>query len=305
MPSQEQEPPPQPPPQLHLQPSIHPGTVGGSKLTECLQIGRPMKMDHDVPVFPDDELASCDGHGTMDALALSRDLEHAGIANCFCGVSALIFYGAGRVRHDWEIAVSAGLLDRAEAHIRTRVDDGTYMCVLPWPYAQPESLAHTFPRFKGVGINFYFSLFSDKYFHIDITCREPANLQCSPNGLPYPTLAALLQSCLETYDRVALADAIDVSDVSDEWGQLHLDLDGTIDLTWARWKNERMAAAEARGFPVMGRATTVPFEKRALWDLMVTNKDARRGWTQPPELFATRFRLHNSPDPSTQPRIAC
>ncbi|EPE02258.1 hypothetical protein F503_08570 [Ophiostoma piceae UAMH 11346] len=234
---------------------------------------------------------------------LSRDLERVGITNCFCGVSALIYYGAGRIRDDWWIAVPADLLDRAEAQIHTRVDDGTYMRVLPWPYAQPECLAHTFPRFKSVGINFYFTLFPDKYFHID--CRKPTNLQRSPNGLPYPTLAAFLQSCLETYDRVALADAIDASDVSDEWGQMYLDLDGTIDLAWARWKNERMAAAEAHGFPVLGRATTVRFEKRALWDLMVTNKGTRRGWTQPPELFATRFRLHNSPNPSKKLRMAC
>lgn len=281
----------------------HLGTVNFSQLTKCLRICRPTKMDHDVPVFPDDKLASAGGHGTMDALALSRDLECAGITNLFCGVSALIYYGAGRIRDDWWIAVPADLFDRAEAHIRTRIDDGTYMGVLPWPYAQPECLAHTFPRFKGVGINFYFTLFPDKYFHID--CSDPVNIERSPNGLPYPTLATFLQSCLQTYDRVALADAIDASDVSDEWGQENLDLDGTIDLDWAHWKNECMAAAELRGFPVMGRATIQPFEKRSLWDLMVTNKGARRGWTQPPELFSTRFRLHKSPDPSKKLRVAC
>ncbi|CAK7227933.1 hypothetical protein SCUCBS95973_006711 [Sporothrix curviconia] len=287
------------------QPPIQPwATNPDAKLPERLRRLRPMKMDHDVPVFPDDKLASNGGHGTMEALALSRDLEdNAGIPNCFCGVSALIYYGAGRMRDDWWIAVPADLLDRAEAHVRTRVDDGTYMSVLPWPYAQPGCLAHTLPRYKTVGIGFYFTLFPDKYFHID--CSVPANLERSANGLPYPTLAALLQSCLETYDRVSLADAVDGSDVSDEWGQAHLYLDGTIDLDWARWKNERMAEAEARGFPVMGRATTARFEKRALWDLMVTNKGGRRGWTQPPELFATRFRLHNSPDPSKRLRISC
>jgi hypothetical protein len=44
------------------------------------------------------ESASCGGHGTLEMLEVSRVLEGNGILCAFCGVSALIYYGAGRVR---------------------------------------------------------------------------------------------------------------------------------------------------------------------------------------------------------------
>src|SRR5690349_14470446 len=44
------------------------------------------------------ESASCGGHGTLEMLEVSRLLEENGILCAFCGVSALIYYGACRVR---------------------------------------------------------------------------------------------------------------------------------------------------------------------------------------------------------------
>ena len=44
------------------------------------------------------KLASNGGHGTLEALRVSQILDDRGIPCCFCGVSALIYYGAGRVR---------------------------------------------------------------------------------------------------------------------------------------------------------------------------------------------------------------
>lgn len=38
------------------------------------------------------------GHGTLEALEVSRVLEDAGIICCFTGTSALVYYGAGRIR---------------------------------------------------------------------------------------------------------------------------------------------------------------------------------------------------------------
>ena len=42
--------------------------------------------------------ASNGGHGTDDALRVTQILEKFGIPCCLVGISALIFYGAGRVR---------------------------------------------------------------------------------------------------------------------------------------------------------------------------------------------------------------
>lgn len=50
------------------------------------------------PSFPDDKLVSFGGHGTLEAKEVIRILEDAGIISCICGVGALMFYGAGRVR---------------------------------------------------------------------------------------------------------------------------------------------------------------------------------------------------------------
>jgi hypothetical protein len=48
--------------------------------------------------FPDDKLASFGGPGTLEVKKVVRNFKDAGIVSCVCGVEALIFYGAGRVR---------------------------------------------------------------------------------------------------------------------------------------------------------------------------------------------------------------
>lgn len=59
---------------------------------------RPKAPDWDPEDDMDLEPASCGGHGTLEMLELSRLLEENGIICAFCGVSALIYYGAGRGR---------------------------------------------------------------------------------------------------------------------------------------------------------------------------------------------------------------
>lgn len=51
------------------------------------------------PTYSPDEVPSCGGHGTYEMLEVTRFLEQHGIECCLVGVSALIFYGAGRVRN--------------------------------------------------------------------------------------------------------------------------------------------------------------------------------------------------------------
>lgn len=59
---------------------------------------QPKAPDWDPEDDMDLEPASCGGHGTLEMLELSRLLEENGIICAFCSVSALIYYGAGRVR---------------------------------------------------------------------------------------------------------------------------------------------------------------------------------------------------------------
>lgn len=54
-----------------------------------------------TPTYTPDEAPSCGGHGTFEILEVTRFLEQHGIECCLVGVSALIFYGAGRVRNVW------------------------------------------------------------------------------------------------------------------------------------------------------------------------------------------------------------
>lgn len=51
-----------------------------------------------TPTYTPDEVPSCGGHGTLEILEVTRFLERHGIECCIVGVSALMFYGAGRVR---------------------------------------------------------------------------------------------------------------------------------------------------------------------------------------------------------------
>jgi hypothetical protein len=44
------------------------------------------------------KLASCGGHGTLEILKVTQDLENNSIPCCLVGTSALIYYGANRIR---------------------------------------------------------------------------------------------------------------------------------------------------------------------------------------------------------------
>ena len=48
-------------------------------------------------VEPQDVKASCNGHGTLEILELTKILEEAGIPCCLVGVSALRYFGVPRM----------------------------------------------------------------------------------------------------------------------------------------------------------------------------------------------------------------
>ena len=188
------------------------------------------------------------------------------------------------------------LLDKAEAVLRAckNADESdVYMFVPSWPLVQPGSLYHTWKRFKPVGIDLYFSLLSSDDVHLPCA---PSTVFRSPRGLPFPKLEALAQSFLDTHDMCSLADLVDGTNVTKEWGHENLDLDGTNDVEWARRKN---ADVKDDGITPYVIACTLPMarsEKRPLWEAIVDRKESRKDWKFPKHLFDTRFRLKGQPD---------
>ncbi|KAJ2899147.1 UDP-glucose 6-dehydrogenase [Zalerion maritima] len=260
----------------------------------------PDVMPHPpIPKFPNDSLASFGGHGTLEALQVTDMLEQEGIPACMCGVSALIYYGARRLREDWEICVPDVNFKQAENLFKSASCSAEYIQMPSWPYHQVGSLQHTYPRFKKKGIAFKFVLIPDWDAHFEC---DASNFQISSNGLSYPRLDVLLQSLIDTQDKLALIDLIDGTDLSEQWGHDHLCLDGTTDLEWAKKKNKQIVEANGGNAYTALAVSTQNISRKDLWDSLVRKKGARRGWKTPDTLFSTQYRLHGSPDPWTQDR---
>jgi hypothetical protein len=71
-----------------------------------------------------------------------------------------------------------------------------------------------------------------------LPCTPLSIDKCLQTSLPYPKLDVYIQSLLECHNTVDLCDAVDGSNVSEDWGYNHLDLDDQADLEWLRLKNK-------------------------------------------------------------------
>ncbi|KAJ5915226.1 hypothetical protein N7454_011121 [Penicillium verhagenii] len=255
-----------------------------------------------APTYSPDEVPSCGGHGTLEILEVTRYLENHGIECCIVGISALMFYGAGRARDEWELCVPDDKVSEAISLLSDDSMASKIHAVPPIPIPQPSSLSHTYSRFKGRGVHFYFLIVPAYHVHIP---SGPFRIRRSLNGIPYPTLQALMQSFLDMNDDVSLCDCIDGSNMSEEWGVQNLQLDGTNDLEWTRKMNIGAAdAARGRGWLFVHYFPTSTISRREHWESRVRSKKARLGWTTPDAIFDTRFRLKGSPDPWTQKLIS-
>ncbi|KAI0205495.1 hypothetical protein F4808DRAFT_472195 [Astrocystis sublimbata] len=245
-----------------------------------------------VPLEGDDEKpASNGGHGTDDALRVTRILEDANIPCCLVGISALIFYGAARTRPDWEICVPTGLIDKATELVQSEPHSSEYCMVEPWSHPS-SSLLHTYNRFKGRGTDFHFILVPANDVHI--VC-EPSNLTRSLRGLPYPRLDVYIQSCLDTGDRLQLCDVIDGTDLPEQWGEDNLDLEGFNDMEWSKGINKR-GMEFANGKFAHWAPSTKKMKKRDMWQSLVRSKNDRLDWTKPSDIFITQYRIRGEPD---------
>ncbi|KIL91287.1 hypothetical protein FAVG1_04901 [Fusarium avenaceum] len=244
----------------------------------------------------DEEQASNNGRGTDDALTVTRILEASDIPCCLVGISALIFYGAARVRPDWEIGIPAELVGKAAQLLQSEPHSANYSLVEPWQHPSM-SLLHTYHRFKGKGTNFYFILVPAQDVHI--VC-EPSNITRSLRGLPYPKLSVFIQSCLDTRNELQLCDVVDGTDLPEQWGEENLELEGYNDVEWAKDINKRGCEFENGKFAHWSPfAWDAPKSRRDMWQSMVRTKKDRLDWTKPDHVYITQYRIIGDPDPWT------
>lgn len=107
-----------------------------------------------------------------------------------------------------------------------------------------------------------------------------------------------MQSLLDTKSGVDLEDLIDGMDLSEEWGEQNLDLEGHTDTEWLEGIIDALQKDGRDEMSIWIDPDPVP--RRQLWQEFVQNKQRRMGWKYPPEIYATRFRRHGSKDPRTR-----
>jgi hypothetical protein len=134
--------------------------------------------------------------------------------------------------------------------------------------------------------------------HMD--CK-PENFEISRVGLPFPRLDVHVQSLLDMNSLVDLTDLLDGMDLTEEWGEQHLKLDGTFDLEWNDKKNQaiRDSVPLTEYSFVLERGTT-PFKRRDTWLEIVGGKKPRLGFKYSEEFYVTWFRIRGTPDPRTE-----
>ncbi|KAH6850468.1 hypothetical protein B0I37DRAFT_114946 [Chaetomium sp. MPI-CAGE-AT-0009] len=228
------------------------------------------------------------GLGVPEVLHVIQTLERGGIPSCVTGAKALVYYGAGRVAQDWEIAVPGQLFDQAKVFFAHSHD---YEMLKP-TMSQPKSLIHTYPLFKLKHAAFTFSLVPDSEPYIDC---DPAKCERSHGGIPYPKLEQFAQSLLDTQNYAGLEDLIDAMDLDEEWGYANLDLD-RVPIEYIRRKNELICESRP-GLPGLMAALSLSPDARREWTRAVLGKVARMTPKYSEAIYATRFRLKGSPDP--------
>ncbi|KAK8101375.1 hypothetical protein PG999_011749 [Apiospora kogelbergensis] len=213
-----------------------------------------------------DALASHGGAGTVEMLEVVHLLQDAGIPACVVGTHPLGYYGAGRVPIVWELCVPQDQLGQAADLFKSEPLSRLYE---PWPVNSPipMDLLHIFPRFHLKGVHFLFFLVPTSDWLLD--CDE-AKCEKSPMGLPYPKLEYLAQSLLDTQRLGDLEDLVDGMNLSEEWGEEHLDLNRTCDVAYARWKNEQIRASiPETPFSEMMEMDAYPKPLRPIWQKIV------------------------------------
>ncbi|KAI1444747.1 hypothetical protein F5Y02DRAFT_389045 [Annulohypoxylon stygium] len=249
---------------------------------------------HAKPLKPNAKAASYSGRGIVEVLEVIRILEAANIPCCIVGGYALVYYGARMVPNNWEICVPTDCFEKASAMFTVTPLSETYE---PRNKIQPQigSLKHTYPQFALKGVNFsFFIIPAFEYF----LCCEPSKFERSSHNIPFPKLDCYAQSLLDTQRYLDLTNLIDGMDLSEEWGEEHLDLDKSGELEYAKEKNGKIVSSLAE-YPNSrpSRLRETPMGLRQKWQTIVRTKQKRIGVEVPGHLYNTRFRTKGSPDP--------
>jgi hypothetical protein len=129
------------------------------------------------------------------------------------------------------MCVPTELVETAAQLFRDQPDK--YEPFRPSALSRSGGMVHLFPRFKFKGLRLFFILMSSQACHLPCSFE---NIEYSHMGLPYPKLPIYAQSLLDIMNFVNLDDLIDGMNLTLEWGIQNLELEGTIDADWARWK---------------------------------------------------------------------
>ncbi|KAF6225244.1 hypothetical protein HO133_010441 [Letharia lupina] len=105
---------------------------------------------------------------------------------------------------------------------------------------------------------------------------EPARFELGQTGIPVPKLVVFAQSLLDTNNGVDLEDLVNGMNLSMEWGEEYLELDGSTDVAWANWKAE---ALEREGKSLHGWDGS-PEKRREIWQSTVSADGEKwgQGW---------------------------
>lgn len=137
-----------------------------------------------------------------------------------------------------------------------------------------------------------------------LPCR-PENIEYSHMDLPYPKLPIYAQSLLDTMNFVDLEDLIDGMNLTCEWGLENLNLDGTLDGDWGRWKADLLNDGQATE-GMVPKWCADPMKRLDMWTERVSDeaKKMRQGFKYLP-IYETRFRKRGQKDPRLQKRDYC
>jgi hypothetical protein len=161
-----------------------------------------------------------------------------------------------------------------------------------------DGLSHLYPRIKFKGLNLFLLLLSAEACHLPC---ERLNFEYSDNGIPYPKLPIFAQSLLDINNDRDLEDLIDGMNLSPEWGEEFLDLEGYIDQEWRRWRAARLGNMWSDQY--MERYNRNPIQKRHIW-IKESNDEAKRrrqGYKYRPDMI-TRFWRVGRKDPTIHTR---
>lgn len=162
-------------------------------------------------------------------------------------------------------------IPKAAALLKTESDK--YLPFGPDVRVDPAKPRTKWPRFKLAGLELFILLVPAKevYFAID----QDAAIVRGKTGLPFPSLPAFVQSPLDSNNALDLEDIIDAMDLSEEWAA------------------ENGVIVSDTPFP------GIKASPKTHWERITRSKLRRLGKKYDPKIFATRYRMHNDPDPRT------